>query len=262
MLFNHQKLSLTLKLGFLGVMLFTVNIGGVPLQAAECGILKLQSNRNPGANIISNSCTSNNQLALASTLQIQAGARLWLESANDSQKSGNFHIICQNKSSEPLKIKVNSPVLPWISPENSSQCNDWANNRLECNESGSEKTALSCAIAQINSPPVIQTMQRKTSLAMRGLKRSTHKPTNTEASQKDIDQWLSYLKPEIDLCRKVFNTNQPITLSWKIKASGDVVDTLIKESSIDNQLAECAIEVIENFDFPLFEKDTQITFLF
>lgn len=261
MLFIKDKLIRSLRLCCSGTLLLNLAFGSLDLLAAECGVLKLQKNRSQGANIVKNSCVNTDELSVEAILQIQAGARLWLESESSLQDSGNFQIICQNKSSEPFRIKVNSAILPWISSDGTAQCNSWVNDRLECNGLDTEKKALFCAIAQIKKPPVAQTMERKTSITMRGLNKD--KPlSDTEDAQVDINQWVSYIKPEIDLCRKLFQTLQPITLSWKIKASGEVTGTTIKEPGIDNQLADCAIEVIENFSFPLFNKDTQITFSF
>ena len=227
-------------------------LGHSSLGAAECGVLKLQKSRSLGTSIAQNNCTNDSELSVESILKLPAGGRVWLESTSSLQDSERFQIICQNKSTGPLNIKISGAIYPWLRPEN-AQCKDWVNDRLECNELKSDKKALFCSIAQIKTPSSLP-MGRTTSLALRGLQHKTN--------QNEVEQWSSYIKPEIDLCRKLFASSHPITLSWKINSSGVASAAEIKEPDIDNNLAECAIEVIENFKFPKVEKDTQVTLSF
>ncbi len=258
MLFTSKTIKSALSVS----IICGLSTGTFAVQASECGVLKLQKNRSPGTAIVNNSCNESALLAEETLLQLPAESRLWLESIESSSSTENTQIICQNKSSQSVDIKVNSALSPWISPEGLAQCSQWSNGRLECHASNSDKNNLFCASASIKKPPTLSKPEQKTSLSMRGLKSSIAKATTPAEQQQILNQWINYLKPEIDLCRKIYQISQPITLSWKIKASGEITETSVKETLTDKQFADCAIEVIQNFEFPTFNKDTQVTFSF
>jgi len=254
-------LTIYFRISFSSVILIIFILTPSNLEASECGILKMQKYRNSGVQVANNYCTEESELSLNTILQIPAGARLWLESTNAIQKFEDYQIICQNNSSAPLNIKIDSPILPWISPENDSHCSRWINNRLECQTSNNDEKTLLCAIAQIRKSLASTIMQRKTSFTLRGLNYRRNNIASDDI-QIEADKWKAYLKPEIDLCRKVFQVHYPITMNWKIRTDGKVTDTSITETNFDNQFVECAIEVIKNFSFPAFEKDIPVTLLF
>ncbi|PXW79673.1 hypothetical protein C8R34_1661 [Nitrosomonas sp. Nm84] len=262
MSFNSMLLAALFKPSALSMILIACLLTHSDLGAAECGILKMQKHRSSGVNVVNNYCTDDSALSLNTILQIPAGARLWLESTNVTQNSENFQIICQNKSIAPVSIKIDRAVLPWINPENNSHCNSWTNDRLECQELNSEIKTLLCAIAQIKKSPVSEMMQRKTSLTLRGLIYKKNNAPFSDGVQTGTNQWKADLEPEINLCRKVFQVDDPITINWKIRTDGKITDTSITETNIDNQFTECAIEVIKNFSFPIFEKDIPVILLF
>lgn len=246
---------------YLGLFLFNLALGNSSLQAADCGVLKLQKSRSVGTSIVSNTCANPNELSVQAVLKLPAGARLWLESSSALADSEHYQIICQNKSTNAFNIKVNSAVYPWISPED-ARCNSWVNERLECNELNSDKKALYCSIAQVNALPSDRPLERTTSLALRGLKHNAPNTAPLTITQDTLDQWSASLKPEINLCRKVFVSTHPITLSWKINTSGDAMNTKIKETNLDQQLEDCITDVVESFKFPQLTKDTQVTLTF
>lgn len=229
------------------------------VHADECGVLKLQINRSPGATVTHNACSEAPFLAIDAIVLLQAGSRVWLESvaASNPEKT---QIICQNKSTRAIEIKINSDVSPYINPEGLTQCTQWTNSRLECHDSNNND--LFCASAQIKKLPAVTALQQKTSISMRGFKSLHHKALTSKDPQQELNQWITYLKPEIDLCRKTYQVTQPITLSWKIKSSGQVTEMTLKESITDKQFADCAIDVIQNSDFPTFDHDTQVSFSF
>jgi hypothetical protein len=236
---------------FLSLLLGLLFIDNVVL-ATECGVLHLQATRNQGITINHNACNSATALAVEAILEIPAGSRLWLESPATVSDAVTFQLICQNKSSAPLKIKVKRPVSPWIEPLGVA-CNAWIDNRLVCSKDHAD-TALLCVIAEKTRPRVAHTIQPKTSLTMRG--------GFSQQSPDDLQQWANFVKPGIDLCREILNAQQPITLTWTIKPSGQILDASVAESALDKQFAACALEAVANSHFPAVTHDESVTFEF
>ncbi len=260
-----KKLLVSLNQNYLSMLLviFALALASDNLQATECGIFKIQKNRSSGTSVINNNCANANELSLQATLEIQGNTRVWLESLSAFQDADNLLIICQNRSLQSINIQINSPLSPWINLKGAGLCDSWVNQRLECREANTNTGILFCAATQINTASENETtMQRRSSITLRGLTQNKNNTVSLDERQPEINKWKISLKPEIDLCRKVFQVNQPITLSWKIKAAGGATDTKIAENGIDDQFAECTTEVIENFGFPSFGNDSQISISF
>lgn len=227
------------RLSFSGTLLLSLLVVN-SYASNPCGVLRLQKLPKPGVDIINNQCI-NNQLALASVLQLQPDASVRLESSSGDSEAPRVQIICQNKSSLPLKIKVTSASLPWIQPEqNFIVCNDWVNGRMECNKLKSAKKVLICAIP---------------------LKMRTGPPG--QATNMEIEEVNYELKkkvvPKIEGCRKEFPSDQGLTLSWTIKSNGVVADTAISQDINKDEFVECAVDVIEGSIFPQFDNDILFT---
>lgn len=223
---------------------------------AGCAVLNLHKMRSSDTYVTNNRCSNATDLSLASVVELQAGTRVWMESPETAQNAATFQIICQNNSLLPVKIKVAQPFLPWINPLNISHCNSWVDNRLVCKQTEDQNVALLCAIAQKPSNNNIRAIQLKTSLTMR----STNQATSL--SEDDLRKWAEIAKPGISLCRQIVDTQEPITLSWTIKASGEVFGATLAEAVANKQFAACALEALENSDFPEVVKDLSITFKF
>jgi hypothetical protein len=137
---NSLRLSL-LSIPFSGLMLASTH-----LLAAECGVLHFQKNRSSGTEVRHNQCASNTDLGLGTELELRENARVWLESPKTKPEDSSMQIMCQNKSSSPIKIKISKPFLTWIEPVGFTQCKVWVANRLTCKYAKHLDTVLICAI--------------------------------------------------------------------------------------------------------------------
>lgn len=229
--------------------------------AEECGLLRMQLSRSPGTDITASHCADKTELSIDSQVQMSAGGRFWLESLPSVPGGAEFQIICQNNSSKAITLKVTQAFLPWLQPQQLENCSTWLDNRLICGTNENSSKNLVCAIAPKKSRPLAAAMERKNAITMRGLDSHPHKP-KADPESGQMDDWLVLLKSEIDLCRIAFQSEQTLTLSWKINTSGQVSETSIKESGGNTKFADCALDAIKSFEFPALNKDTQITFSF
>jgi hypothetical protein len=223
--------------------------------AADCPILQLQQNRSLGAAITHNKCSSANDLALESVIELQAGTRIWLESVDKLKNGESFQVICLNKSSVAQKLKITRADLPWLSSLNPQDCAAWSANRLVCKHPDKQHEILLCAITPKHSPGNIRTVQSKTSVTVRGIGklRQAQEPQNSLAG---------FVTPGINLCRKLLNNTQTITLNWTIDVAGTVSKAAIVEANIDQQFAACALEALEQVAFPPVNHETRLTISF
>jgi len=227
--------------------------------ATECRVLRLQKTHHEDVNVFNNACHDPTSLSLQSVIEIQGGTRLWLEKISLVDETDHFQIICQNQSQTPLKIKLSSPFLPWITPLNFPNCQNWEGSRLTCQKNGQDGTALLCVIAKKQPSRASAETQLKTSLVMRETK--TPLTANTSADQKLED----LVKPGIDLCRKLVNTQRAITISWRLGANGLIVaKSLTKPFTLpeDQIFTDCALEVFETTNFPPVSKEMTLTSTF
>ena len=222
--------------------------------AVDCSLLQLQPHRSLGAAITHNTCPTANGLSLASVIELQAGTRIWLESVAKPKDSEGFQLICLNKSSVAQKLKITSPDLPWLSSLNPQDCSAWSANRMVCKHPDKQHEVLLCAITPKPSPDNIRTVQPKTSVTVRGIGklRQAHR-------QEQQSLWSNLVVPGINLCRKLLNTNQAITLSWTIDAAGTASKVAIVGSNIDQQFSACALEALGQIAFPTVSHETRLT---
>lgn len=242
---------------------FLTLVGGITVaEAAECPILRLQIERSPGTAVSGSHCANKDELSLGAQIQMQPGARFWLESTASAPGGSQFQLICQNNSSSTLNIQVAQPIMPWLQPQAPANCSTWQTNRLSCSTPGMDNKALLCAISPKKQQAATSNIQRTTSVTMRGLGEHKDADAGDDNEPARMNEWLGLIKSEIDLCRVVYETEQPITLSWRVKASGHATDTTVKETLLDNKFAACAVDAINHFAFPPFSKDTNVTFSF
>ena len=209
-----------------------------------------------GVTITNNDCLNSSNLALDSLVEIQAGTRLWLESLGNNQDTENVQLICQNESTLPMNIKLSSASFPWIELVGLMHCNPWIDNRLTCKQADNKTPALLCAIARTsNNSQNGGAQNNKTSVTMRGIGKSI-----SVQSTDDLNKWIDIAKPSIDLCRKMLNSMQPITLMGNINAIGEVSTSAIMELDIDKPFEVCALEAFANSRFPGAPTKLSLTF--
>lgn len=226
----------------------------------QCGVLQLQNIAKPGVAVSNNRCTGSD-MALESIVYLQADASVRLVSPSGGPSSAEHQIICQNQSSFPLKIRVTSADLPWIRPEQDHiHCNDWLNGRLECHEASSDKMALICAISEKENTIGLHGNSTKT---FPGIRSPWPDNADMELELLKVEDVLkNYIIPKIEQCRKNNPSDQVLKLAWRIKANGVVTGTTIPENVSEDEFVDCAIEVIEDFIFPSFQKDIPVTYEF
>ncbi len=241
---------------FFFILLLTILIiNSKELQASEC-FLKLQNKKSTGTTIINNNCRKESELSLNALLEVKEDTRLWLESKVIHNNTENYWLICQNRASAPIRIVVNSEILPWITSDSTSRCNRLANH-MECFDASTGRKTLFCASGKITKKP--PEIERTTSVTVRS---ETDKPT-PDQNHHDIHILKTFREPRINLCRSVFPNRNLIELTLSIKASGEITDVIVKkESGIQRQLEDCVTEVIKDSIFPLFEKDTPASISF
>ena len=240
------------------VMLSMTALAG-PVQAGSCIALTVQKDRSPGATVVANECRDDENLALGSVVQMNGGARLWLKSQAEARSDSNFQVICQNKSIDQLQIEVVSPFLPWIKPKNVDQCGSWAGDRLSCNDAVSGMPILFCAIARIRNLEYDNVIQRKTSVTMRGVVGQSGALSAGAGESADLEKIIDSLRPEVDLCKKVFQSQAAIALSWTIGVDGRVHDAEAQGGRSTDALISCALDVVRNFAFPPLTEAVHIT---
>jgi len=251
---NHCRFTFTSAL--LLSNLFFVNACAF----TQCGVLQLQKAVKPGVTVSNNRCTGSD-IALESIIYLQPDTSVKLVSPSGKPGAAENQIICQNQSSFPLKIRIASAALPWIQPEQDLiHCGGWLNDRLECNSLRGDKTALVCAISEKENTIISRGDLTKIPPRMRSLQ--SDNPDFEMEQQKVKDVLQSYVIPKIEQCQKNNPSDQVLTLTWKIKANGVVTGTTLPENISEDEFVDCAIEVIEDFVFPSFPKEIQVTYKF
>lgn len=219
--------------------------------ASECSVLRLQKMRSVGTAVINNACAIETDLGINSVLELQGGTRFWLESPEISSTPGLFQVICQNQSAAPVKVRINSPILPWIAPVDLADCNAWVDNQLACHPS------LRCAIAQKAQHLPTPALYQKTSVTMRSVRASSKIAADTASTQ-----WAAFVKPGVELCRKVTTAHNPITLSWQITPTGEVSEAAVVSPEANPQFAGCALEALHNSQFPVPAEAVSVSYQF
>lgn len=243
-----------LLLGVLTALSITTHVN-----AADCPLLKLQQMRSSGTDVSGSHCPNKEDLSVDSVLSVAPGARFWLESSVNNPADIAFQLICQNKSSHSITLKVAQASQPWLQADASLKCSPWQSNRLACSEANGDANALMCALSakktshDVGLAPgtanVVALDTRTSSVTVRGI--GSHK--NVDPA---LEPWMAMLKSEIDLCRAVSDSDQPITLSWELKANGQVKGAVVKNTGVDSKFAACSLDALHNFSFPKIDKDT------
>ncbi len=255
-MFFDIKKSIKLRCCFFKVFSLLLILLSTRSLAGECSVLRIQTHRTLGATITNNKCPVGTGLSLESVIELQAGTRVWLESVEKRQNAEGFQIVCLNKSSSAQKLKIVSADFPWLASLNLQDCKTWLANRLVCKQPQNQHEALLCAITPKPSPG-FRAVQSKTSVTVRGFDK--HLKAQSSYEQRTL---ANFVAPGINLCRKLLNTNQPITLTWTIGVSGTASNASVVESVVDKPFAACALDALEHIDFPAVTHDTRVTVSF
>ena len=87
--------------------------------------------------------------------------------------------------------------------------------------------------------------------------------TDMELEQLKVNEVLrNYIIPKIEQCRKNYPSDQVLSLEWTIKSNGVVTDTKIPKNISKDKFVGCVIEAIEDWIFPSFPKEIQVTYDF
>lgn len=240
------------KLVLLSLLAVAFNIS-----ASECGVLRLQRAISAGTEVVNNACNDAENLAVESVVQLATDARAWFESISHSSGAARFKVICQNLSSTPVKIKLVSSFLPWLQPDERFDCGAWTNERLECKEPAVKRPGLVCAIAAKKMFIATHEIQRNTSVVMRSKDKSARGGLLDGQEMRQLESIIdSQINPKLKLCENWFG--QGLTISWTIKADGQVANTAIVENVGSDEFALCALKAVESHVFPAYSTDVQV----
>lgn len=230
--------------------------------AADCSVVEYLREKSSMSEMLVNPCLNDNTAGVGAVFQLHPGGRLWLKTISSAKDSSHYQLICRNKSEKASKISVTGRGLPWIQAGGYVNCNNWVENKMVCKNSNGEADKLFCAIALMQMPETNQTMQRKTSVTMRGPKddEKSNTPKITEAVQ--VEQLAEWMKPEINLCRIVYRNQQSLSVEWVIKASGRISRPKIYDATADADFTGCVLDVVKSFNYPILVNDLQVSIKF
>lgn len=208
--------------------------------AAECGQARLVEAGSAGVKITKNTCQDPTRVTAGSVLELSAGSRMWLK-FNPSAKGEAVQVICQNRSADTVKVQVANASEPWIKPENVKSCESWKNNKLTCEGSSGEKSFF-CAVAKAKSETMLASASGKskklsevtTSVKMRGIQ-----PIAVPVTPEDV---VKSLKPDIELCKSLFNVSEKVDMSWTVSL-GKIQDLSVTSENKD--LVSCVEDVVK-----------------
>lgn len=201
------------------------------LMAATCGQAKLVEAGSAGVNITKNPCQDPTRIPLGSVLELSSGSRMWLK-FDPSAAGETSQLICQNKSSETVKVNVASATTPWIKPQGLKNCEQWKDNKLSCEGSGGEKNSFFCAIAIAKAERSSTVPEPTTSVKMRS-------PFPVIVPVEDI---IKSIKPEIELCKSLYNVSEKVEMSWTVSV-GKIQDLMVNSENKD--LVDCVEDVVK-----------------
>ncbi|CAK0756025.1 conserved exported hypothetical protein [Gammaproteobacteria bacterium] len=195
---NQHKSLFAFKVGLL-----IGNLVASQVMAAECGQAKLIEAASVGVSVINNTCQEPSKLAIGSVLALSSGSRVWLKFDPNSKGEGS-QLICQNKSLWVVNVNLAGTSSPWIKPQGLKNCELWKNNKLNCESQEGKKNGFFCAIANTKQENLSSTPEMTTSPKMRNLFQAA-------SSAEDI---IKKIKPDIELCKNLYNVSEKIEMSW------------------------------------------------
>lgn len=243
-----------LQFFFLLLFLYCTN-----LSASDCGVLQFLKNKSHGVSIQKNACEKQTNIAIGTKIDLTPGARIWLKSFAKPDLDHHFQVICQNKSSFHVKLEVSRMFLPWMNPVNLDRCSSWIDNKLTCEDQNGNANRFFCAIASIKNPQhlIANEIERTTSVKMRTVDFNKGYPL----AMKDL---IEIFKPEISLCRYLYQTRQTIDIKWTINDLGKVEDIAVSQikSGKNSLFMECVEAVVKSYKYPVLAKNTNYSHQF
>ncbi len=231
-----KKIQVIVTLGLL--------FNGTAAMAIDCSTVQYLKNKSPGTQVLSNDCIGMQTLSIGSELELAAGARLWLKSVYNA--TTNQQLICQNRSVVPVRINIVNLTNPWIKVANVGHCQQWVNNRLNCSVANGQK--FFCVSSIIKKPRYTAAKpERTTSVQMRAI--SISKPENIAKAESYIDTAVHNMQAEINLCRNLLNSQEPVELIWNVKLTGEVDDVSILSEG-NYELSSCIRDVVLSYKYP------------
>ncbi len=228
-------------------------LSSTAINAAECGILKLQSNRSSGVTVQKNDCSELPAVSSNSIFELSPKGRLWLKSNEVKANNADFQLICQNKTADSIQIEFSASQSPWLNHSKLNNCSGWTNNKLTCDGNKGEKRGLYCVLSLAKVAKKSTQVERTTSVKMRGL--------NSFIETKDIDkhtsqQILAEINPELKLCKELNQYTMDAKISWNVEQnSGKQNINIISTSGLNTaSLSECVKTVISTFSYPQLSK--------
>lgn len=226
-----------------GLLLSSLVVGNV--SAAECGQAKLVEAGSSGVAVTKNSCQEPLRITLGSVLELSSNSRMWLK-FDPSSKGELVQLICQNKSSEAIKVDVTSTNTPWIKPQGLKDCEPWKNNKLSCVGSGGEKNSFFCAVASAKSERSGTGPDRTTSVTMKEaqpeLTTSVKMRSITLPVAVPVEDIIKTMKPDIELCKSLYSVSEKLDMSWTISV-GKIQDLSVNSENKD--LVDCVEDVVK-----------------
>lgn len=226
---------------------FVLMLSAIDIQASECGVIQFISAKSSGVVIQNNQCADKKGVSQGTDFVLNSGARLWLKASSNEGSTSNYQVICQNKSStDPIKMNVSSKSLPWINPKSLDNCTGWVSNKLACDDAQGNRNQLFCMIAEIKEPNFngSKKFERTTSVKMRGIE------MGAVASQVDVKQVIAAIKPEIEICRSLYEVRKPINVKWLVTPAAKATAIAVQQVGNGQDFSECVKTVISDFAYP------------
>jgi len=241
--FNSVK-QLTACFSFSVILLFSF-----AANASECGVLQLQTSRSSGVSVDSSTCNDPSSISIGTVFNVAAKGRLWLKSIPSEVDAPQFQMICQNRGESTVYLEFSDNLSPWINQSKLNNCTGWVNNILSCGGTAGEKKAVTCVLTYAKSKQSIQskTVERTTSVKMRSLK-SLLQETIVALDKEEI---LNVIRPELESCKQVNQTQQQIKVSWLVKnAVVQELDINVGNKQKDAILNNCLETVVKTTEYP------------
>lgn len=218
-------------------------------EASECGVLQLQKNRSSGINIKSNKCSALPDISVGTVFDLAAQGRLWLKSSAAENGEQGFHMICQNRTGQSIQLEFSKPLSPWLNVEKLKDCNDWTDNKLSCGGDSTKKRGIYCVLAFLK--PVLKNnsgkMSRTASVKMRTFDLRTE--TNSHLGKQQL---LEALRPELKLCKQLYEISQDIHVNWIVQMTKVKMFEVASVGVQKNQgLADCIESVVTTVSYPM-----------
>ena len=241
---------------FISFILASINVN-----ATECGVLQLQSNRSSGVNIKTNKCKEPSFIAVGTVLDLSAKGRLWLKSTSATNTMPEFHMICQNRTEQSVQLEFSGALSPWLNLSKLKDCSHWVDNKLNCAGPNGEKNGVQCVLSFFKSYKgnKSQKIERTTSVKMRGITfPSQSKPSFVPVDKNII---IESIKPELKLCKKLNENNQRSRIAWIVDQNDDQIeiDIISTEGISYFGFFDCIQTVISTFSYPSFSKKAEFS---